>query len=353
MNNRIVAAYQDLGFEETMLSLNLAIVRKSDGRSLLEVNNEHGVRKCVTLLENLIGIFENLIYVSPSRIEFENSPSNERKFRMSTLILRIINKMFPKFDHDLKPARMPVDIDNMWDRFIDPLALLLTYKVIVLKEWLQDLIFNEFSMREDFNVIAIGCRDRIMSPDLPHHPHYGSFSNELKGSFEHIKSSLDRGNYQCRQCRTPLNVSNIAIWAECKHISLCAKCAFVRFSTKLAHHSVKRRRDGSISSLLDVVQKKDCPQCHVPIAVWSKGKYMIDAENHVYGFLDVKPDRAAILQQEIESLRRIICSSMKHNQNGSNNLMMLLNETAYHFDIKYYKKPEIRTMASYLQPFQY
>ena len=336
MTERIISAYRKLGFEEIMLSLNLVINGDPDKRSILQVNSKHDVRKCVTLMENLIEIIKNLVYVSTSRIEFEDSASDDRKFRLSTVILRIVNSICSQLYFDT-PDYVPDHVRKRYRKFIKPLVHILGFDLLVLKEWLFDLIHSEFSLREDFSVITIGCGDPAKIPDLPRHPYYGPFNSEMKDKFEHIKSSLRSGNYQCKQCKTSLNVSNIAIWAECRHICLCANCAFFRFSRKINDRTIEREEDGSISHY-EFVRKKDCPQCHATIFQWSKGKHMIDAENHSYGVLGSSDNLAypaEVLEQEIESLRRIICLSMKSSRTVSCNFIMLLNETVFHSDLKY------------------
>lgn len=318
MTDQITLASQELDFERTILHLNLILFGNNDSKYIFKVIEDRDVRVCIDLLKKLINIIENLLSVSVSRLEFEKSLPDERKFRMSILILNIFRSMIELLGFQ---ENVPSIINYSYERYIKPLLIKLKGKLLVLNFWLYDLIFSEFSARKDFGAIAYCCN---FSHGDEYLPNYGPFNNEMKDSFERIKSTLGNGNYKCIQCQISLNVSNSAIWSECDHVCWCARCAF--YNLVMTHKIKPAFVDGSYHFSVQQ-DMKECPQCLVPFTLWSKGRYMMDASKHNYPDPKKRPDSATRKRDIFESIRRIRFLSMLQGGTDSYNLQLLLNET--------------------------
>ena len=155
MTSRILVEFKKMSFEEIMLTLNFVFVGHSDGESVFSIKNQNEKRYCILLLNNLVKIMDKLTICSSKLFIFRDqidSLSNDAKFGMSALLLRIIRTISVHLD-TAKNTNLP--------EYVALLLQELTDDFLILKLWLYDFICS-FSIYRDYGtkLVAIpGSRD--------------------------------------------------------------------------------------------------------------------------------------------------------------------------------------------------
>ena len=333
MTTQILVAYDELSFEEIMLSFYYIFVGISDGQSVFSVNFRSEEDFCNKLLNNLVKIMEKLTICSSKLEMFKVQTyclSDEAKFGMSTLMLRIISTICVHLQTTILTTK------NVFEHItsVKPLLQELTDDFLMIKLWLYDFICGEFSSRNDFRVLVNNCGPKVRSPNLPHHPCNGPFTLKMKSKFEIVKRNLGSENYECVSCKVPLNdLECIAIWPDCQHVCYCAECARSIFIGKIfsGREVMENIKDGSIQKSRLLIEN-ECPKCLMPISVWSIGKYF----SAVIGVSpDPLPSASKVLREEYRSLRSVVYESWAERRTVSYVLSLLLQATFYLFQTKY------------------
>ena len=144
MTSRILVEFDGLSFEEIMLTLYYVFVGHSDGESVFSIKKEeHEKRLCIELLNNLVKIMDKLTICSSKLFIFRDqidSLSNDAKFGMSALLLRIIRTISVHLD-TAKNTNLP--------EYVALLLQELTDDFLILKLWLYDFICS-FSIYRDY-----------------------------------------------------------------------------------------------------------------------------------------------------------------------------------------------------------
>ena len=347
MTSRILVDYNELSFEEIMLTLNYVFVGHSDGESVFSIKNINDKNEklfCFRLLNNLVKIMKKLTIHSSKVVRFGDSHSDDSQFRMSTLLLRIIRAICVHLDN------LPILVGREYVTLIKPLLQTLTDDFLILKLCLYDFICDNFSSRDDFRVFNSVAK--IRSSDLPHHPCNGPFNEEMKRKFQMVKRNLSSENnecdfcnlsigkydcefcslgsehYKCDFCKCPLyDLGDIAIWPDCEHVCYCSDCARFMFIGK----GNSKPEDVSIQKSRLIIKNK-CPKCSIPISMWSIGRYFGD---NVVDTPDVLPSAPTLQLLEYETLRYILSSSCKQRRTVSYVLSLVTHAFFYLFDMKY------------------
>ena len=335
MTSRILVEYKELSFEEIMLTLNYVFVGWSDRESafsIYDINDEEEKRSCIALLNNLVNIMEKLIIRTSKMFGmFEDSPSDNVKFSMSALLLRITGAICDHL-YVAETNNLPIYFGEDYVTEIKPLLQTLTDDFLILKLWLYDFICDNFSSHDDFRVLVNNSKAKIRSSDLPHHPCNGPFDDELKRKYETmVERDLDSEMYLCNSCNCLLNeLGDIAIWPDCEHVCYCSDCARLMFFGK----GISKHEDTQDSSIQKshLISKNKCPICSIPISTWSIGRYF--SENVVYS-IDPLPSDYAVLRRECKALPSIIRSSLDQRRTVSYVLPLILHATFLHVDMKY------------------
>ena len=336
ISSQFFLEYDELSFEEIMLTLNNVFVGHSDGESVFSIKNKNEKRFCNRLLDNLVKIMEKLTMRSSKMITFEDYHSHgseDATFMMSILLLRIIRAISVHLE-TANTSNLPIHVGKEYVTLVKPLLQTLTDDFMILNLWLHDFICEAFSSREDFKVLVDNSGTRIRSSDLPHHPVDGPFNDEMKRKFEMVGRNLGNENYYCYICGTGLVLlEDIAIWPDCEHVSYCAQCARSMFIGKeiSEHTRMKDSEDGSIPKSRFLVQNK-CPECSIPISIWSIGRYFSDVVVHSP---DLLPSASEVLQHEYDSLSYIIWYSWNERRTVSYILPLILHATVLQLEMKY------------------
>ena len=338
ITSRILVEYEELSFEEIMLTLNYIFVGCWEGKSVLSLKYKNNYQKdfCHELLNNLVKIMKKLTMRSSKMFEmFKDSASDNANFGMSAILLRIIR---PICDHvtTTMTNNLPKYVGMEYHRLIVPsLTGSLTADFHILKLWLYDFICDKFSSHDDFRVLVNNSQTKIRSTDLPHHPCNGPFKEDMKMKFEKVKLNIGRNKYVCVFCKCLLNdLGDIVIWADCEHVCYCGKCARLMFIGKIISKPVGMEvtEDGSNvqKSYLNIQNK--CPKCSKRISEWSIGRYF--GEN-IVDLPDFLPSARTLLELEYESLHWILKSSWKQCRPVSYVLPLILHATVNDVDMKY------------------
>ena len=337
ITSRILVEYEELSFEEIMLTLNYIFVGCWEGKSVLSLKYKNNYQKdfCHELLNNLVKIMKKLTMRSSKMFEmFKDSASDNANFGMSAILLRIIR---PICDHvtTTMTNNLPKYVGMEYHRLIVPsLTGSLTADFHILKLWLYDFICDKFSSHDDFRVLVNNSQTKIRSTDLPHHPCNGPFKEDMKMKFEKVKLNIGRNKYVCVFCKCLLNdLGDIVIWPDCGHVCYCSNCFRLMFFGHgiSKHANIIDGRSHYYSYVRSRIKIK-CPKCWKPIKMWSIGRYF---SANVVDSPDPLPTDHAIQLLEAETLCSIIRSSWNQRRPVSYVLPLILHATVLQLDRTY------------------
>ena len=338
MTSRILMDYDELSFEEIMLTLNYVFVGHSDGESAFSIknkSNKNEKRLCINLLNIFVKIMEKLARRSSKIAMFEDYQSeldDDASFMMTILLIRIIGAIIVHLDTE-KNDNLPILFDKEYVTLVKPLLQTLTDDFMILSLWLHDFISDQFGSRQDFSALVNNSATRNRSSDIPYHPCNGPFNDELKRKYEMVERNLvaEKSSYgKCNLCGCKLVfLWNLAIWPDCEHVCYCADCGRLMFIWKEGKNGKSR-----------FLAKNKCPECSVPISIWSISRYFdedvvnspdpLPAANPV---LDVQKQCNLFL--EYETMHSLLVDSWSERRTVSYILPWILHATVLQLDMKY------------------